>query len=154
MRRHDQLSIAALALTGFLCSGAPAAADGPARLLTDINRTYSYDMDSAPRDFHSAGELTFFVATTPETGFELCRTDGTEAGTFMVKDIYPGPTSGVRFNSSQEGSLAFDPAIVNGEAFFMASDRVHGWELWKSDGTEAGTSMVKEIPARHTGSVR
>jgi hypothetical protein len=28
---------------------------------------------------------------------------------------------------------------VNGTAFFAADDRVHGSELWKSDGTAAGT---------------
>ena len=29
--------------------------------------------------------------------------------------------------------------------FFAAEDNEHGKELWKSDGTEAGTVMVKDI---------
>ena len=34
---------------------------------------------------------------------------------------------------------------VNGTLYFKANDGVHGWELWKSDGIEAGTVMVKDI---------
>lgn len=34
---------------------------------------------------------------------------------------------------------------MNGVLFFKANDGVHGGELWKSNGTEAGTVMVKDI---------
>ena len=34
---------------------------------------------------------------------------------------------------------------VNGTLFFTANDGTHGHELWKSDGTAAGTVLVKDI---------
>ena len=40
------------------------------------------------------------------------------------------------------------PAVstnVNGTLFFAANDGTHGRELWKSDGTAAGTVLVKDI---------
>lgn len=32
--------------------------------------------------------------------------------------------------------------VWNGRAYFAANDSTHGWELWSTDGTEAGTHMV------------
>src|SRR5687767_4572947 len=130
----------------LLCAGAgtPASA-GPARLLKDINTTHSRDMGSFPGTYLRLNDVTLFRATTRETGIELWRTDGTGAGTSLVKDIWPGPASGTSHRSFPSGSSQFDPVIVGDVAFFLASDGVHGWELWKSDGSEAGTSMVKEI---------
>ena len=52
----------------------------------------------------------------------------------MVKDIVPG--SG--------GSALENLTNVNGTLYFAADDGTHGSELWKSDGTAAGTVMVKD----------
>ena len=53
----------------------------------------------------------------------------------MVKDIYPGSSS----------SYASNLTNVNGTLFFEANESTDGYELWKSDGTDAGTVMVKDI---------
>jgi ELWxxDGT repeat protein len=87
-----------------------------------------------------------FSAGTAAFGRELWGSDGTSAGTYMVKDINPGaldsnPAALVR--SSDHFSLT---------VFFRAEDGVHGGELWKSDGTEDGTVLVKDVNPGSAGS--
>lgn len=91
----------------------------------------------------SVNDLVFFAGST-SVGVELWKTDGTVSGTALVKDIDPGTTSsyyGVYPRSSSPSSLT----NVNGTLFFAASDAANGRELWKSDGTAAGTVIVKDI---------
>jgi ELWxxDGT repeat protein len=78
--------------------------------------------------------LAFFFADDGINGTELWKTDGTTAGTVMVKDINTTGSSG-----SGAGFAAL------GGMFFSASDGVNGFELWFTDGTAAGTNMVKDI---------
>jgi ELWxxDGT repeat protein len=91
----------------------------------------------------AAGDLIFFAGST-NVGVELWKTDGTVSGTALVKDIDPGTTNGyygVYPRSSSPSSLT----NVNGTLFFAASDGANGRELWKSDGTTAGTVVVKDL---------
>ncbi len=84
----------------------------------------------------------FFFQDDRNHGRELWKTDGTETGTVMVKDIFPGTKSGIK------PGFDFEVEFMNGEIYFVAWDGTHGYELWKSDGTEIGTQMVYDI---HTG---
>ena len=52
----------------------------------------------------------------------------------------PAPSS-----SPKHGSYPYSLTNVNGTLFFTADDSVHGDELWKSNGTAAGTVLVKDI---------
>src|SRR5262245_39329591 len=101
-----------------------ARADGPAHLLKDINPTLSSEMGSFPQDYHKLGNITLFMASTHSTGYELWRTDGTEAGTFLVKDIWPGQRSGI-----VGLDLSFDTIILGAKAFFLANVGVPDGEL-------------------------
>ncbi len=68
-------------------------------------------------------------------GSELWKSDGTAAGTVLVKDIRQGGSSSVpQFLTN-----------VNGTLYFSANDGVKGSELWKSDGTVAGTVLVQDL---------
>jgi ELWxxDGT repeat protein len=62
--------------------------------------------------------------------------NGTAAGTTMVKDINP-----------TGDSMPFTRGLFNMSStlFFAADDGSTGLELWKSNGTEAGTTRVKDI---------
>ncbi len=83
-------------------------------------------------------------ATEPTHGTELWRSDGTSAGTWLVKDINPKPA-----NSSNPDELT----IVGHRLFFFANDGTSGNELWVTDGTEAGTVMLADIYPGSTSSV-
>lgn len=50
------------------------------------------------------------------------------------------------------GILPTDSVTVNGVAYFAADDGVHGRELWRSDGTQAGTRMVHDANPGPLGS--
>lgn len=93
---------------------------------------------SDPESLIEVGGILFFTAADSH-GRELWRSDGSSDGTYRVKDIYPGYESA--FSHSYVQSL-FD---LNGTLFFAATDGVHGRELWRSDGREDGTVLVKDI---------
>ena len=81
------------------------------------------------------GYYAFFAATDATNGEELWITDGTPAGTRLVKDINPGvATSNISYLTR------FNEKVV-----FQADDGENGTELWISDGTEDGTYMLKDI---------
>ena len=80
---------------------------------------------ASPNDLTVVDGTLFFYASDGSHGEELWKTDGTAAGTIMVKDINPGSTS----------SNPFHMTAVGGTLFFAADDGIHGRELWKSDGT-------------------
>jgi ELWxxDGT repeat protein len=90
---------------------------------------------SLPSDFLAFGDVTLFKAFD---GFgesaDLWRTDGTEEGTALVKDIFIGG------NSRLGRPISLGTAVV-----FGANDGVSGLELWRSDGTASGTTLVKDI---------
>lgn len=92
------------------------------------------DYESLSNSIWLDNKLLFF-AQDDIAGPELWLTDGTEAGTFLVKDINPGTAS---------SNIQF-LAILDGKAFFRANDGINGNELWSTDGTEAGTQLVKNI---------
>jgi ELWxxDGT repeat protein len=128
-------------------------------LVKDINpgTTRVFDYYGNPSVFPNSsdpGNLTnvsgtlFFTAYNGTSGVELWKSDGTAAGTTLVKDIYPGTTRQYAYytysdvpNSSSPNNLT----SVNGTLFFTANDGTNARELWKSDGTAAGTTLVKDI---------
>jgi len=192
--------------------------------VSEINDNYEaeYTAGSWPSMLTAVGDKLFFYAYNEEYGNELHVTDGTIAGTRLVKDINQvgytlagannvyqlgapdhircyfdnGPKcdkDAVHYkNDDKSGLLTYnfagssrtegnwfgspntlnaldnlvgqwdlslhrinayrkqDRLAIGGKLFFYADDGVHGEELWVSDGTEEGTTLVKDINAEVT----
>ncbi len=87
------------------------------------------------------GNKVLIIASVSQQNFdhELWVSDGTPAGTFRLADINPG--------SGDPSISSLTVTNIGGQsiAFFSANDGTNGSELWKTDGTSAGTQMVKNI---------
>ncbi|HVE72220.1 MAG TPA: Ig-like domain repeat protein [Thermoanaerobaculia bacterium] len=76
------------------------------------------------------GSTAFFTFDDGVHGRELWRTDGTTAGTRLVRDASDGDT--------QTSTLFAGATLV----YYYGGDRTTKYELFESDGTEAGTRRV------------
>jgi ELWxxDGT repeat protein len=83
----------------------------------------------------STNTYLLFNARTPASGVELWRSDGTTAGTVLLKDI----------NAGVDSSDARSFFLFNSTVLFEATDATHGDEIWRTDGTPAGTDILKDI---------
>jgi ELWxxDGT repeat protein len=110
----------------------PSPPFGAPHLLKDINTHFA---DAAPGEFLEFNGVAYFAATDGTHGFQLWRSDGTASGTRMVTDINPGGNFGL-------GLAPEDLTDVGGTLFFTGTDGTHSFQLWRSDGTAAGTQMV------------
>src|SRR5258706_8409496 len=90
-------------------------------LVKDINTASNSD----PSSFRAANGIIYFAANDGIHGKELWRTDGTDTGTYMVKDI----------NEGTESSSPADMTESNGKIYFKAYTSVTGTELFRTDGT-------------------
>lgn len=95
---------------------------------------------SSPLFVHDG--VLYFEASTLGSARELWRSDGTEQGTFLLKNIRPG-----RYGSSPSKFTS-----VGNTLFFVAAQQEGDFELWKTDGSEDGTVLVKDIRPGIVGS--
>jgi ELWxxDGT repeat protein len=86
-----------------------------------------------PNRLARLGDRLLFSHLDGTNGRELWISDGTAAGTMMVTDVHPGSGSGF----PEDGFLQALPGA--GRALFAGTDGVNGIELWRTDGTAAGT---------------
>jgi len=116
-------------------------------MIKDIYPGDHWTDSSSPSSFTVFNDKLYFQAKDEDHGIELWTTDGTENGTTMVVDIYPGTMgNGEGYPSSPSYITVFE------DYMYFAASNASGKELWKSDGTENGTSQVKDIWPGSTGS--
>jgi len=83
----------------------------------------------------------FFTGTTVESGSEIWKTDGTEAGTVLVKEV-----------NEYAGSNPSSYIQVGDKVFFLASTNSTGADLWVSD--SESTRLVKVINPNGNSSIQ
>ncbi|MDQ8045901.1 MAG: hypothetical protein AAGC46_02465, partial [Solirubrobacteraceae bacterium] len=90
----------------------------------------------------TVGSTTFFASRTADTGAELWSTTGTAGSTHRVADI----------NTTPNGAGIRQTVTMGGRSYFWATDgalvagsNAASVELWTSDGTTAGTTIVRHL---------
>ena len=107
---------------------------------TTIVKKPENNQELSPRYLTLVGDKLFFAAGTSSfSDVELWVSDGTEEGTHMVKDIMPND------RLYKSGSYPTSLIDANGTLVFIAKDKEHGYQIWKSDGTENGTVMISNF---------
>ncbi|HJZ49512.1 MAG TPA: hypothetical protein VKE41_20180 [Roseiflexaceae bacterium] len=101
----------------------------PAFQVKDIATQADSTASASPSQLVQIGNVVYFAAYSESTGRELWKSDGTPAGTAMVKTL---PTSARLTNA-------------DGALFFISDD-----SLWFSDGTSGGTLPVKQLSFNDT----
>ena len=97
--------------------------------------------DSNP-DFIGAGpSWALFAVDLPPAGRALWRTDGTAVGTSLLGQLDAAESSA----GNPHGQHGVRSALLEGDVLFGASDGIAGEELWRSDGTVAGTVQVADL---------
>jgi ELWxxDGT repeat protein len=82
------------------------------------------------------GNRIFYKFDDGQTGIELWTSDGTAAGTRLVKDISPGNSSGFYLPSE---------IITDGKKLYMKAGKAFDQELWVSEGTQSSTKLAVNI---------
>lgn len=122
------------------------------RLLKDIypGPTSSYPRQTMPMGYlgflpTAVGQRLFFSADSPDSGYGLWVSDGTEAGTTFVSHLTDG----------QLAPEFYDLTNLDGTLLFVARTGRLAYGLWRSDGTAAGTRLVADFSyAQDPGDIR
>jgi ELWxxDGT repeat protein len=128
------------AVNGKLYFSATTSAYGPQPWVSDGTESGTQLLmgvkPGASRDFVQVGNSVYFVANGSLNFYDaLWKTDGTTAGTVLIKDI----------GASGHNYYIVGPTASNGLLFFTMYDFTFGFELWRSDGTDAGTYLLNDI---------
>ncbi|RYY95231.1 MAG: hypothetical protein EOO11_16260, partial [Chitinophagaceae bacterium] len=129
-----------------------AVTDGTAAgtvVVTDLGDVGGVDGVYPARDFVYLTTMKSTIVSFPPLVVtytrRLWRSDGTAAGTVLLKEFAP-TGSILQTGTYYSDALASVNLSISGNTiYFAGSDATNGSELWKSDGTAAGTVLVKDI---------
>jgi trimeric autotransporter adhesin len=110
-------------------------------LVKEINTGGSNADPAAPYDFVDGGNgKVIFSAYTNDFGFEPWVSDGTSAGTLLLKDT----------NTLPRGDIGSEGASMGGWRYFAATDKDLGREVYRTNGTS--TQLVSDIATGYLSS--
>lgn len=116
----------------------PLATRGPAFRVRDLRSGPGLLWSLFPEgaaELVSVGSRLFFAGPGGGAGHELWTSDGTSAGTRMVRDLHPG-----LFDSLPQELTGLGEFV-----YFRAQAPGHGEQVWRSDGTAEGTIRLTGI---------
>lgn len=111
--------------------------DGTTSGTNEIAPSTNYSITSS---LVATNSTVYFAAEDGINGRELWRSDGTAAGTFMLKDVNPSSQDSIEYHAQLRSLFVWGSTL-----FFAADDGVNGRELWKSDGSSAGTVLLNDF---------
>lgn len=112
---------------------------------TTLLKTINPTSTGIPQNFYYSSALNKVIFSASDNSTEPWISDGTEAGTYKLKDLY----SDSDFSSSSPNGFT----QVGDKVVFAATNYSNGGiELYVTDGTEAGTKLLKDIYPGSTGS--
>ena len=92
------------------------------------------EFSSNPNNITNVNGISYFFAKEEQYYSALWKSDGTENGTSLVKDLFLSDNITALKDLTNMDNTLFFMALLDGR-----------WKLWKSDGTENGTIQVKDI---------
>lgn len=111
------------------------------KLVKDINPGVYSSFAGGYLTYLDKGKI-LFNANDGVAGHELWVTDGTSVGTAMVKDINKTTTGWGGLNTFYP---FFHSIINNNELLSFGVNERYGAELWRTNGTPAGTKILKDV---------
>lgn len=120
----------------------PWVSDGSPQGTHPLADVRTLGMFGVPVEYLEHDGVLFFVAPAPD-GFELYRTDGTPAGTFLLHDL----------GAPDEDDSSILPEVEigpDGAIWFAPTVSHNQREVWRTEGTAATTSRVATLPFAST----
>lgn len=112
---------------------------------TPLGLTYP-TRNANPEHFMVFQNALYFTADDGygRVGRELYRSDGTQEGTALIRNLRPGTTN-LTFNNVVPFSSSPQPLYATAQALYFSAETGYRRELWKTDGTAAGTMMLRNL---------
>src|SRR5690349_14985636 len=129
-----QVSMNKLAFVIFLTFSVFSSTIAQVTLVKDLNTKADSSFSSFPEFITAVGTKIVYAAEDASAGHELWVSDGTKAGTLLLKDINPtGDSNPSNPESYSDGMPAGEQqhfVELDGKILFVADDGTHGFELW------------------------